>query len=215
MTPEAQALLAILLYLAFFAWIGWRRGLLAELVVFLTALLGWVILQERGSIVVRLTNMVAGLAGVFAAEFAGGEGTAEAAPAGGDLVAPGTESGFLFLVWIVLIIGAYLISSRPLITKNSRRDGLAALVGVLNGYLFLAILLPRLRTLYETGGGQISDAPLRSFVGLILTTLNYFVDAFRQFWQWVSPINALVLLILLTLLLALAAMTLRRGARAR
>ena len=212
MTIESQALLAILLYLSFFAWIGWRRGLASELVVFFTAVFGWVILQERGSIVVRLTNMVAGLAGVFAAEITG----AEAAPAAeGDLVAAGTESGFLFLVWIVLVIFAYLVSSRPFFTKDRRHNGWAALVGVLNGYFFLAVLLPLLNALYDAGGGQISEAPLRGFVGLIVTTLNYLVDVFRRFWAWVSPINPVVLLFVLTLLLALIAMSLRRGARAR
>ena len=34
MTLDVQILLAVLLYLGFFGWIGWRRGLRSELIVF-------------------------------------------------------------------------------------------------------------------------------------------------------------------------------------
>lgn len=214
MTANTQALLAILLYSAFFAWIGWRRGFTSEMIVFLVAVLGWIVLQERGSIVVRLTNMVAGLAGIFAAEIAGGE-QAAAPEAGGELIVAGQESGFLFLVWIALVFITYILTSRPFIARNSRRGGLAALMGIINGLFFLTVLLPKFNALYDLGVGEVTDAPLRGFVTLLAATLNFLVDAFLSFWNWLAPPNALALLIVLTVLLALTAMTLRRGARAR
>lgn len=213
MTIQTQALLAILLYLSFFAWIGWRRGLTSELIVLVTAVLGWVVLLERDTLVVGLTNRVAGLAGELAAEIAGGEAGAAAAPAGGELVMPGTETGFLFLVWIVLVVLAYVFSSRPYFRLKGKHNGWAALVGILNGFFFLAVLLPVLTAAYALQSDF--EQPLANFVALIVDTLSYFVDMFMQFWEWVSPVNATVLLIILTLLLALTAMTLRRGARAR
>ena len=41
MTQDTQVLFAILLYLAFFAWIGWRRGFKSEVTVFVVAVGAW------------------------------------------------------------------------------------------------------------------------------------------------------------------------------
>jgi hypothetical protein len=155
--------------------------------------------------------MVASLAGVFTAEIVSGEEAAAAAETS-DLVASGTESGFLFLVWIVLIIFAYIISSRPFIRLRSKHNGWAALVGVLNGFFFLAVLVPMLNLAYTLQADF--DRPLANFVDLILDTLRYVLAAFSRFWQWAST-YPMLLLIILTILLALTAMSLRRGARAR
>ena len=113
----------------------------------------------------------------------------------------------------MLVIFAYFVSSRPYFRLNSKHNGWAALVGVLNGFFFLAVLLPTLTAAYALQADF--EQPLANFVALMLDTLRYFTDAFKRLWAWVSPVNAMVLLIVLTLLLALTAMTLRKGARAR
>jgi hypothetical protein len=215
MSAEVQILLAILLYLAFFAWIGWRRGLRSELIVFITALVSWVLLQERGNIFVRMTNMAVRFFGIFASALGGGDAPADPTATNGAFIPEGSEDGFLFLAWIVVVFLAYLISSRPSIASKSRHNAFAALVGVLNGYLFLAVLLPKFSQLYALSGGAISEAPLQTFVNLIVYTLQFILDGLQALWEWVQPLSPVTILVLITLLLALVAITLRSGARAK
>ena len=50
MTLESQVLIAFLLYLAFWGWIGYRRGAMREIWLFVITIGSWVLLQERGTI---------------------------------------------------------------------------------------------------------------------------------------------------------------------
>ncbi len=56
MTTETQVLIAFILYLVFFGWIGARRGVWPEVALLVVTVGGWVLLQERGTVIVRLTN---------------------------------------------------------------------------------------------------------------------------------------------------------------
>ncbi len=215
MTQDTQVLLAILLYLAFFAWIGWRRGLRSELTVFIVALLAWVVLQERGTIFVRLTNIMVKFAGVLGSSLATGEVNEGNLTSGNDFVAPGGEETFLFLLWIIALFLTYFITSRPGFAKTSKKTAWAAIVGSLNGFLFLAVMLPKFNQLYVMGGGEFSQAPLRTFVSLITQFIGYLIDGLRSFWQWVSPLSPVTLLVIITIVLALAAFTLRGGMKAK
>jgi hypothetical protein len=216
MTQDTQVLLAILLYLTFFAWIGWRRGLRSELTVFIVALLAWVVLQERGTIFVRLTNIMVSFAGVLGSSLATGtEPSAESVTGGNDFVAAGGEETFLFLLWIIVLFLTYFITSRPGFAKSSKKTAWAAIVGALNGFLFLAVMLPKFNQLYVMGGGEFSQAPLRTFVALITQFIGYLIDSLRNIWQWVSPLSPITLLIIITVVLGLAALTLRGGMRAK
>lgn len=216
MTLDVQILLAILLYLAFFGWIGWRRGLRSELIVFVVALLSWVVLNERGSIFVRITNMAVKFFGIFAQAMGGGEGAESPPPSSnGEFIPPASEEGYLFLLWAIIVFATYLITSRPSIAKNDKHNAFAGLVGVLNGYLFLAVVMPKLSQLYLLGGGQISEAPLESFIKLIGYTLQVILDGLLALWEWVQPLNPLTIVVIITLVLALVALTLRSGARAK
>lgn len=215
MTQDTQVLFAILLYLAFFAWIGWRRGFRGELTVFVVALLAWVLLQERGTIFVRLTNIMVKFAGVLGTSLATGTVDETNLTNGNDFVAPGGEETFLFLLWIIVLFTSYFVTSRPGFAKSSRKTAWAAIVGALNGFLFLAVMLPKFNQLYVMGGGEFSQAPLRTFVSLITQFLTYLVNALRGFWQWVQPLSPLTLLIIITVVLGLAAFTLRGGVKAK
>ena len=216
MTQDTQVLLAILIYLAFFAWIGWRRGLRSELTVFVVALIVWVLLQERGTIFVRMTNLMPSsswrLLGSSLASGTVDEGSLEST---GDFVASGGEESFLFLLWIVVLFLTYFITSRPSFASKSKSSAWSAIVGALNGLLFLAVMLPKFSQLYIMGGGQFSDAPLRTFVALMTQFITYLIDGIRSFWEWVQPLSPVTLLIIITAVLGLTAYTLRGGAKAK
>lgn len=216
MTLDVQILLAVLLYLGFFGWIGWRRGLRSELIVFVVALLSWVVLNERGTVFVRMTNMAVKFFGIFAQAMGGAEGAESPPPASnGEFISPAAEEGYLFLLWVVIVFATYLITSRPSVAKNDKHNAFAGLVGVLNGYLFLAVLMPKLSQLYLLGGGQISEAPLESFIKLIGYTLQTILDGLLALWEWVQPLSPVTIVVIITLILALTALTLRSGARAK
>lgn len=216
MTLDVQILLAVLLYLGFFGWIGWRRGLRSELIVFVVALVGWVVLQERGNVFVRMTNMAVKFFGIFAQAMGSAE-SAESPPpsSSGEFISPDAEEGYLFLLWVVLVFVTYMITSRPSVAKGDRHNAFAGLVGVLNGYLFLAVLMPKLSQLYLMGGSDISEAPLESFIRLIGYTLQTILDGLLALWEWVQPLSPVTIVVIITLILALIALTLRSGAKAR
>ena len=215
MTQDTQVLLAILLYLAFFAWIGFRRGFRSELTVFIVALLAWVVLQERGNIFVALTNMVVSFGALFGASLASGTVDQNNLSTGSDFVQPGGEETFLFLLWIIILFLTYYITSRPGFAKSSKNPAWPAIVWALNVFLFLALMLPKFHQLYVMGGGQFSQAPLRTFVALITQFFSYLFNLVRNFWQWVQPLSPITLLVIITLLLALAAFTLRGSMKAK
>lgn len=215
MTQDTQVLFAILVYLAFFAWIGWRRGVRAEATVFVVALVTWVLFEERGNIFVGITNLMVKFAGLLGSSLASGESpNPNSLPPGNDFVAPGAEETFLFILWIVILFITYLITSRPSFSKG-KKSAWAAIFGALNGFLILAVMLPMFSALYLISGGQISEAPLRAFITLLIQFVTYLFNALRNFWEWIQPLSPLTLLIVLTVILALAALTLRGGLKAK
>lgn len=213
MTQDTQVLFALLVYLTFFGWIGWRRGLRSELTVFLVALLGWVLLQERGSIFVRVTNLGIKFVGLLGSSLATGNLDENSLGSQPDFVQAGAEDTFLFLLWVLLLFGAYIITSRPGFAKQSKKGAWAGVVGALNGLLLLAVLLPKLNTLYAGTGGAVGEAPLQTFARLLTAMITSVINAVRSFWLWVSPLSPMTLLIVITIVLALTALTLRAGAK--
>ncbi|MEZ4619367.1 MAG: hypothetical protein R2867_28185, partial [Caldilineaceae bacterium] len=149
MTGQLEVLITFLLYIAFFGWIGYLRGSRSEAIVFGVALVAWLALQEQGDIFVRIAN----LGSKFVAFIqAGGLGANpdQAFGALGDAppwVTAESRGGFLFVIWAFLLFLAYLISSPKVLGKKSKGDGWAVILGILNGLLYAAILLPRLVTL--------------------------------------------------------------------
>jgi hypothetical protein len=209
MTQDVTVFLAILLYLTFFAWIGYRRGLRAELIVFITAFVSWIVLQERGTVFVRITNLAYKFTYLLGASLASGEVDESTLQSAGTFVEPGSENAFLFLLWILIVFCAYFITSRPFIAKNSKRGAWAAIVGGLNGMLFLAVLLPKLSGLYGCCGNY-NQSPLQSFFALIYKFFAYLFDAIRNFWYWIQPLDPVVVLITITTVLAIIGISLRR-----
>lgn len=214
MTAETQILLAILLYLAFFAWIGTRRGARAEGTVFVVALVTWVLLEERGSIFVRIANLGARFMSLLGASVVSGQVDESQLNSGTTFVSDSSQQSFLFLTWILILFATYLFTSRSGFKKGSK-GGWAGIFGALNGLLFLAVMLPAFSQLYIMSGGQFAQAPLQTFISLLTQFFQYLIEGLRSLWDWLMTMNSSVLLIVVTVLLAIAALTLRRGAKAK
>lgn len=214
MTQQLEVLITLGLYILFFAWIGYQRGSKREAVVTIAAVGSWIILQQFGGILVRIVN----LGSKFVAFVrAGGLGANpdEAFGALGDApqwVTPDQQDEFLFIVWVLILILAYVVSNQKAFAKGSKSDAWAVLLGIFNGLLYAAILLPRLATLVPTvspNGGETSTgidsllAILGSALGLLRGSLGTVWDVFD------SGQRSVVLLVLLTIFLLLAASTLK------
>lgn len=220
MTGQLEVLITFILYIAFFAWVGYRRGSRSELIVFITALVAWLILQERGDIFVRLVNL--GSKFVAFVQAGGlGEDPDQAFGALGDAppwVTAESRGGFLFLLWAFVLFLAYVISSTRLLGRQSKSDGWAVLLGMLNGLLYAAILLPRLVTLLlptvvAVDGSVDVDADgtsVASILGVLGSGLSLLQENIGGVWGLFDTAQqSLILLILLTLFLLLVANSLR------
>lgn len=217
MTEDTQLLFAVLVYLSFFAWIGWRRTAKAELTVFLTAVLAWILMQERGNVFVRLTNLGIKFlrllgSGLATGEINNAESELQQQP---NAIGQGAEQTFLFILWIIILFVTYIITSRPGFLKGTKKTAWGAIWGALNGLLLLAVLLPRLTALYLNSGGNFGEAPLRTFWTLLTQFFTYLFNGIRDLWNWLQPISPMALLVVITAILALAALSLRKGAKAK
>lgn len=218
MNASVEVLVTFLLYLAFFGWIGWRRGWLAELIVFGAAFLAWIAFQQQGDIFVRIAN----LGGKFFAFVRAGGLGADPDPAFAALkdapqwVTAESRPGYLFLLWVVIVLLAYIISSsvqtRP--KKNSQAGGWAVLLGMANGILFAITFLPRLVTLLAPEGGDLTQLVERAnLLGLLTSSWRLLSETVRVLWGIARPQAPIILLILLTLFLVLSAATLKGGGK--
>ncbi|MFN8491398.1 MAG: hypothetical protein U0350_27620 [Caldilineaceae bacterium] len=218
MNEQIEVLLTFILYLAFFGWIGWTRGSRREGFTLAVALGSWILLQEFGDVFVRLANLI-GKALAFVR--AGGLGAnPDAAFAALRSVPPWIDdtnrAGFLFILWVAILILAYMMSGLKPFSKNNKADGWAVLFGMLSGLLYATVLLPRLITLLVPGDVTAAEV-LRSSNALkiLASTATTLRSALVNVWQLVKPQASLIILLVLTLLLVLAASSLRRGERPR
>ncbi len=216
MTEQLGILITLLLYILFFAWIGYQRGSKREAVVAITAVIAWIVLQEGGDIFVRIVN----LGSKFVAFVqAGGLGANPDAAFGalGDAppwVTADQRDEFLFIIWVVVLLLAYVVSNLKPFAKGSKSDGWAVLLGIFNGLLFAAILLPKLATLVSpavTEVGQVAEpVGIANLFGVLRSGFRLVQESLGGIWGLFDPgQQSLVLLALLTLFLLLAASTLK------
>ena len=211
MTQQLEVLITLGLYILFFAWIGYQRGSKREAVVALAAVGSWIVLQQFGDVLIRIVNLGSKF---LAFVRAGGLGAnpEDAFGALGDAppwVTADQRDEFLFIVWVLILILAYVISNQKAFAKGSKSDAWAVLLGIFNGLLYAAILLPRLAILVQTpteaGTGSISN--LFDVLGSALELLR---GSLGDVWGVFQPgQRSLVLLALLTIFLLLAASTLK------
>jgi len=204
-----EILLAFFIYLTLFAWIGWQRGYKRELVVFGVASLVWIVLMSRGDIMVSIAN----LGGKFLAflEAGGLSGnTEDAFGAIGDApdwVTDDNRQGYLFAIWMGVVVLTYILTT---IFMSVVKNGWAILVGLLNGFLYAAILLPRLV------GLVVPDAEINpvtsstnAFFVLIGSTIDLLLSAFGSIWDVIKPAAPVTFLIFVIILIVVATSSLR------
>lgn len=215
MTTETQVLIAFLLYLVFFGWIGARRGVWPEAVLLLVTVGGWVLLQESGTIVVRLTNFAGKFLVLVQSGGLGGsaEDALRAVSEAPNVITEENQSGFLFLVWAVIVLLTFIIGSDRRWSKYNKHKALAITLGVLNGIVFAALLLPVLGQLLETAPGIAAEgAPLGAIIALISALWTASVNVLQNLWGWVQPVSPGVWLLIITVLLLLVAWPMRGAA---
>jgi hypothetical protein len=220
MTARLEVLVTFIVYLLFFAWIGWRRGFRPELIVFCTALIAWIVLQEFGDIFVRLANL-AGLA-VRLVTSGGLSGDPEVALAAirsaPPVITEQSRPGFLFILWVIVVVLAYIVSSWPHFKgkRDAGLNGWAILLGMANGLLFASIFLPRLVALLTPEGTPVVGlAAETSLFGFLIRGVRLLFENLSALWALIRPQSSIVLLLMLTLFLVLVASTLRTGAKAK
>lgn len=215
---EVAIIISFVIYMVFFGWLGWRRGARREITVFLIALVAWILLQQEGDAIVNIANL-GGAAVTFAREggFTGSQADAFAAITNAPtLVNDDGRTSFLFVVWIALFVGSYALSNVMIEDKNSQRNGWAILFGVLNGLFFAVAFGPSLIALYAPDGEfTVVDDEGLNLSGLLSGGLSMLWDGISSLWGVVTSAGNLGLVLLLTLLLVLAATTIRGGAKAK
>jgi len=138
MTQQLETLITLLLYTLFFAWIGYQRGSLREIIVTVAAVGGWLALQEAGSLLIRIVNLGSKFV-AFVRAGGLGENPDQAFGALGSAapwVTTEQRGEFLFIVWVFLLIFAYVISNLKPFAKASKSDAWSILLGIVNGLFF-------------------------------------------------------------------------------
>ncbi len=216
MTPDTLTLIAFGLYLMFFGWLGYRRGVWPELTLSIVTVVSWVLLQERGSIVVRMTNFF----GKFLVLIRSGgltgstEDALQAVSEAPNVITDENQYRFLFLVWAVIVLLTFIFTSNTKIVKRGKHNFAATLLGVANGLIFAALLLPVLsQALTKIPAEQAGAAPLNALYRLVQELWRVFVTTVQDLWQWIGPLPPSVWLIIITVLLVLIAWPVRRSAK--
>lgn len=216
MTTETQVLIAFILYLAFFGWIGARRGVWPEVVLLVVTVGFWVLLQERGTFVVRITNFAGKFLVLLQSGALGGEDTGaalEVVQQAPNIITDDNVDGFLFLVWATIVLITFIVGSDKRWSKHNKHKIAALALGVINGIVFAALLLPVLARLLE-GTPTVADqeAPLGALFALVSALWQMTVTTLQNFWAWVQPVSPSVWLLIITLLLVLIAWPMRGAA---
>ncbi|MEM7126452.1 MAG: hypothetical protein AAF702_09015 [Chloroflexota bacterium] len=208
-TQNIQMFIALLLYLAFFGWVGWRRGTISELVVFLVALLSWVLLQSQGGVFRSIAN----LGGKFVVFIRSGGFSSESGDAfaalgeAPDVIPAEGQEIFVFLLWVFIIVLIYFVTNTFLSSEDS--DGWSIILGIANGLLFAVILLPKLLAPLVPTGSSGDFVDQTSELDVLAGIRAIFESGLNTVWSFLEPQASIALLLLITLLLLLAATSLK------
>jgi hypothetical protein len=217
MTQQLETLITLLLYTLFFAWIGYQRGSLREIIVTVAAVGGWLALQEAGSLLIRIVNLGSKFV-AFVRAGGLGENPDQAFGALGSAapwVTTEQRGEFLLIVWVFLLIFAYVISNLKPFAKASKSDAWSILLGIVNGLFFATILLPRLATLVQPNNLAPGESVgISNLFGILRGAFTLVQGNFGGLWGLLAnDQRSLVLLILLTIFLLLAASTIKGASK--
>lgn len=219
MVGDIAVLISFTLYLAFFGWLGWRRGFAREMITFTVALVSWLLLELRGEFVVRFGNLAAAAIDlVRSGGLADGEQALTAISGAEPAITDANELSYKFVLWVIIFISTYLLTNWLIEDKRSRRNGWAALIGTLNGVFFSIAFFPSLLALFGSTDSTATSATADEQFSLFEIFSNAFqvlLDGLAAIWESISQLGSLGLLIAFTLLLVLIALTIRNGAKAK
>lgn len=222
MNNQIEVVLTFLLYIIFWGWIGYQRGTRREMIVFIVAVLSWLVLNERGDVFVRIFNLGSKFLAFVQGGGLGADPTAgfEAVQTAPQWVTNERRAGFLFMLWVAILLFTYWLTSKPGFVSKSKHDGWAAVLGIVNGLFLTSVLLPRLVTILSVSGGVLSadtddGAPLAGLLGLVGAIFSTIFDFLGNFWLFIQPQRAIVLLLLLLIILGLTFYSLRSSAPAK
>lgn len=207
MNDSLQIVVALLLYLGLFGWIGHRRGSVRELIVLLVTLGGYLILRQYQGTVIRVINLGGKFSSfVLAGGLSGDNPDAilliRDAP---DIVRDEQTETIIFVIWVVVLLATYWFTGRFVRSPRNRSDSMAFLLGVVNGLFYFSIFLPLLSAILVPAGVAAQDS-----AGIVLrSTWRVLGDSFGNFWRSISGQESLVVVIVLTLALVGIASTLR------
>ncbi len=207
MNDSFQIVIALLLYLGLFGWIGHRRGSMRELIVLLVTLGGYLILRQYQGTVIRVINLGSKFSSfVLAGGLSGDNPDAilliRDAP---DIVGAEQTETIVFLLWVVVLLATYWITGRFVRSPRNRSDAMAFLLGMVNGLFYLSIFLPLLSAILIPTG-----IPAQDGAGVVLrSTWRVLGDSLGDFWASISGQESLVFVVVLTLALVGIASTLR------
>jgi hypothetical protein len=218
MTGQLAILVSFIIFLAFFGWLGWRRGARREIIVFIVAAAAWVLLQQQGSVFVNIANLAS--AAVVFARAGGFTGSPEDAFAAisdaPQLITEETRFSYLFVLWLLVFVVTYVLTTMTVADARSPHNGWAILFGILNGLFFGVAFLPSLNAIFAPDGGTpATEGGALNLITLLGNGLRVLWEGLAELWGVVEATGKLGLLVLLTLLLVLAASTIRGGAKAK
>lgn len=203
-TANLAAIVALLIYLAFFGVMGYRRGTQRELIVFAVALSMSFLLQRFSEAVVTIFDRFGkGVAFIMGQPIPEQSGL-------GAWAAANTPT-LLTLIWLGAVVATYILTNN--LVRKSKKDGWAAILGVLNGLVFASIFAPLLTALILPGvpiQGPVVQLPVISFVGNIWQQIS---NLAARAWVVLQPVATNVFFVGVTLLILLAALTLRTSVK--
>jgi hypothetical protein len=176
------------------------------------------LLQQEGDLIVNIANLGGAAVGFAqAGGFTGSQPDALAAIGSAPaLVSDDARTSFLFVVWVGIFVASYALSNVMIDDKKSLRNGWAILFGILNGLFFAVAFGPSLVALFAPDGEfTVVDEDGLNISGLVTGGLQMIWEGISSLWRIFSAAGNLGLVVLLTLLLVLAATTIRGGAKAK
>ncbi|MCO6451171.1 MAG: hypothetical protein J5I90_10340 [Caldilineales bacterium] len=208
---ESERLILAFFVLAVFAYQGWRRGFISELVKFFLILLGILVGTPEwlGSAVVRIINSIwflfqiainGGVTLVISGDFSAQalDQVMSDATQAGPLIPPNNVQAALFFFMLVLILLGYLISAR---VKKRSTPILGLFMGVVNGlllaYLFVVPLVPE---------SYLPELQNTSFLGGLFSLFGVALDALlapiKMLYEQVGPVVVIGIMVIIIILAA-------------
>lgn len=221
MNGSIQSIISFVLYILLFAWIGYRRGTFRELTTLIVSIGGFFLLQySQGSVLDIITlglrfvlssiNLGSRfLASVQAGQLVETDESLFTLTSASDWISASNGSTVTFLVWAVLLLFAYFLTSK--IIPNTRGSLIAALLGIINGLFYSTIFLPLLVSFIFPHVVNEQISPSSSGVQQVLRgSTETIQDIFGDIWSTFEPQQPILVAIGLTVLLVAIVGTLRR-----